>query len=128
MKNAAMSWLRNRYTLTLGSIAALAISWNIYVALNNHGIITGRVVTADQRPVSGATVVLSERSLLVAVPKGRATTNEKGEFRFAGHSLHHLYLEAYKEGAGRMAPKEFRLYFQGQNLLLEKPLVLADTK
>ena len=128
MRNTAMAWLRNRYTLTLGSIAALAISWNIYVALNNDGIITGRAVTADQQPVGGATVVLSERSLLVAVPKGRATTNEKGEFRFTGHTLHHLYLEAHKEGGGRMPPKEFRLYFKGQNLFLEKPLVLAESK
>ena len=128
MKKAAMAWLRNRYTLTLGSIAVLAISWNIYVALDNDGIITGRVVTADQQPVSGATVVLSERSLLVAVPKGRATTNESGEFRFTKHTLHHLYLKAYKEAVKRMPPKEFRLYFKGQNLFLKKPLVLAGSK
>jgi hypothetical protein len=128
MRQTVMPWLRNRYTLALGSIAALALSWNIYVALNNEGIITGRAVTADQQPVGGATVVLSERSLLVAVPKGRATTNEKGEFHFTGHTLHHLYLEAHKEGVGRMPPKEFRLYFKGQNLILEKPLVLAEPK
>ncbi len=127
MKNI-MAWLRNRYTLTLGSIAVLAICWNIYVALNNDGIITGRVVTADQQPVSGATVVLSERSLLVAVTKGRSTTNERGEFRFTGHTLHHLYLEASKEGVGRMLPKEFRLYFKGKNLSLKNPLVLTGSK
>jgi hypothetical protein len=123
-----MAWLRNRYTLTLGSIAALVVAWNLYVALNNDGIIAGRVVTAAQQPVSGATVLLSEKTLLVAVPKGTATTNEKGEFRFTGHTLYHLYLEAYKEGVGRMPPKEFRLYFKGQNLFLQKPLVLADAK
>ena len=123
-----MARFRNRYTLTLGSIALLVISWNIYVALNNDGIITGRAVTPDQQPVNGATVVLSERSLLVAVPKGKATTDEKGEFRFTGHTLHHLYLEAHKEGTGRMPPKEFRLYFKGQNMFLEKPLVLAESK
>jgi hypothetical protein len=123
-----MVWLRNRYTLTLGSIALLVGVWNIYVALNNDGIIAGRAVTADRQPVGGATVILSERSLLVAVPKGQATTNEKGEFRFTGHALHRLYLEAHKEGVGRMPPKEFRLYFKGQNLLIEKPLVLAESK
>ena len=128
MRNTAMAWLRNRYILTLGSIAVLAVSWNIYVALNNDGIIAGRAVTADQQPVSGATVVLSERSLLVAVPKARATTNEKGDFRFTGHTLHHLYLEAQKEGVGRMPPKEFRLYFKGQNLFIEKPLALVESK
>lgn len=123
-----MAWLCNRYTLTLGSIALLALTWNIYVALNNDGIITGRVVTPDQQPIGGATVVLSERSLLVAVPKGQAVTDEKGEFHFTGHALHRLYLEAHKEGVGRMPPKEFRLYFKGQNLLIEKPLVLAESK
>jgi hypothetical protein len=123
-----MAWLRNRYTITLGSIAALVVAWNLYVALNNDGIIAGRVVTAAQQPVRGATVLLSEKTLLVAVPKGTATTNEKGEFRFTGHTLYHLYLEAYKEGVGRMPPKEFRLYFKGQNLFLKKPLVLADAK
>jgi len=123
-----MAWLRNRYILTLGALGVLAISWNIYVALNNDGIIAGRVVTAEQQPVSGATVTLSERSLLVAVPKGRTVTDDKGAFRFAGHTLHHFYLEASKEGAGRMPPKEFRLYFKGQNLLIEKPLVLAESK
>ena len=128
MRQPAMAWIRNRYTLTLGSIAVLAVSWNIYVDLNNDGIITGRVVRADQQPVGGATVVVSERSLLVAVPKGRATTNEKGEFRFTGHTLHRLYLEAHKEGVGRMPPKEFRLYFKGENLFIEKPLVLAESK
>jgi hypothetical protein len=123
-----MAWIRNRYTLTFGALALLAASWNLYVALNNDGIIAGRAVTPDQKPVGGATVVLSERSLLVAVPKGRAVTNEKGEFRFTGHTLHHLYLEAHKEGVGRMPAREFRLYFKGQNLFIEKPLILAESK
>jgi len=119
-----MAWLRNRYALTLGSIALLAIGWNIHVAMNNDGIITGRVLAPDQTPVEGATVVLSERSLLVAVPKAKTTTDAKGEFRFTGHHLYHLYLEAYKEGVGRMPPQGFRLYFRGENLFLKKPLLL----
>jgi hypothetical protein len=123
-----MSWFRNRYFLTLGFLAVLVIGWNLYVALNDDGLITGRVVTADGRPVEGATVVLSERSLLVAVPKGRAVTDENGEFRFSGHTLHHLYLEAHKAGVGRTPPKEFRLYFKGQNLFLEKPLALGESR
>jgi hypothetical protein len=123
-----MHWLRNRYTLTLGSIALLAVSWNIYVALNNDGIITGRVVAADRTPVDGATVILSERSLLVAVTKGRTLTDARGEFAFTGHTFHHLYLEAHKEGVGRMPPGEFRLYFKGQNLFIGQPLVLAEPK
>jgi hypothetical protein len=128
MKKGALSRILNRYTITLGSIAILAALWNIYVALNNDGIITGRVVGPDHQPVAGATVVLSEKSLLVTIPRAEIRTNSDGTFRITGHNLHHLYLEAYKEGAGRMPPKEFRLYFKGQNLSLKKPLVLADSR
>lgn len=128
MKEIPMSWLRNRFTITLGSIALLATGWNIYVALNNDGIITGRILAPDQTPIAGATVILSEKSLLVAVPKAQAVTNEAGEFRFVGHNLYHLHLEASKEGVGRMPPREFRLYFRGQNLFLQNPLVLSGPK
>ena len=86
-----MAWLRNRYTLTLGSLAILAVSWNLYVALNNDGIIAGRVMTADQQPVGGATVVLSERSLLVSIPKGRAVTDKKGSSASPGMLAHLFY-------------------------------------
>jgi len=128
MKEGSLSWILNRYTITLGSIAILAAVWNIYVALNNDGIITGHVVAANHQPVAGATVVLSEKSLLVTIPRAETRTNSDGTFRITGHNLYHLYLEAYKEGAGRMPPKEFRLYFKAQNLSLKKPLVLPDSR
>ena len=123
-----MSWLCNRYTLTLGSIALLAGIWNIYVALNNEGIITGQVVGVDNKPVAGATVVLSEKNLLVTIARARAITNENGEFRFTDHNLYHLYLEAFKEGNGRMPPIEIRLYFKRQNIFIDKPLRLVGNK
>jgi hypothetical protein len=123
-----MSWLFNRYTLTLGSIVLLVGIWNIYVALNNDGIITGKVVGVDNNPVAGATVVLNEKNLLVTIAKARAITNESGEFRFTNHNLYRLYLEAFKEGHGRTPPLEFRLYFKRQNIFIDKPLRLVESK
>lgn len=125
-----MSWssLRNRYTITFGSMAILVIVWNLYVMLNDDGVISGRVAGPDDKPVAGATVVLSEKTLLVSAPRGRTVTDVDGQFRFTSHRLYHIYLEAYKEGVGRMPPKEFRLYFKGQNLTLDKPLRLEGSK
>ena len=74
------------------------------------------MVDANGAPVEGATVRLTERTLLVAQPRGTATTDASGHFVFTGHQLHHLFLEASKEGAGKAAPVEFRLYFKGENL------------
>ncbi len=121
-----MSWafLRNRYFVTFGSMTIVVAAWNLYVALNDDGIITGRVVGPDRQAVAGATVVLNEKTLLVSAARAKTTTDGEGRFRFSGHHLYRLYLEASKEGIGRMKPKEFRLYFKGQNLSLKEPLRL----
>ncbi len=125
-----MSWsvVRNRYTITFGAIALLVGLWNLYVALHDGGLITGRVVGPDNRPVEGATVVLSERTLLVSAVRAQATSDATGAFRFSGHRLYHIYLEARKEGVGRTPPREIRLYFRGQNLVLRQPLRLEPAK
>jgi hypothetical protein len=124
----AWSFPWNRYTVTFGAILLLVSLWNLYVALNADGIITGRVVGPDNRPVEGATVVLSERTLLVSAVRARTTTGANGAFWFSGHRLYHLYLEAFRQGVGRMPPKEYRLYFKGQNLTLRHPLRLEPVK
>jgi hypothetical protein len=118
------SWLTNRFAVTFGGIAVAAALWNLYVVLNDDGIIRGRVVDAEGVPVEGAAVVLSERSLLVARPRGRTVTDAEGRFAFSGHRLHRLYLEASKEGSGRIGQREYRLYFKGQNMELDAPLQL----
>jgi hypothetical protein len=125
-----MSWSFpwNRYTITLGAILLMVSLWNLYVALNADGIITGWVVGPDNRPVEGATVVLSERTLLVSAVRARTMTAANGAFRFSGHRLYHLYVEAFREGVGRMPPREYRLYFKGQNLSLRHPLRLEPVK
>lgn len=125
-----MSWSFpwNRYTITLGAIILLVGTWNLYVAINDGGIITGQVVGSDNHPVESATVVLSEKTLLVSAVRARTTTDANGSFRFTGHKLYHMYLEAYREGVGRMPPREYRLYFKGQNLTLHHPLRLEPVK
>ena len=100
------------------------MAWNGYIAFNDDGLITGRVIAGDGRTVGGAKVVLSERTLLVATPQAETGTDGEGRFAFKGHHLHRLYLEAQKPGAGRFGPKEFRLYFKGENLILDQPLEL----
>ena len=118
-------WLRNRFVVTFGGAALLAAIWNVYIVYHDDGIIAGQVIGPDGAAVAGATVKLSEKTLLVSQPKGQATTDADGRFRFTGHWMHRLYLEADKEGVGRFAPREYRLYFNGENLFLREPLRLA---
>jgi len=117
--------LLKRFLITLTAMALGTAAWNVYVVLNDDGTISGRVVDGAGNPVEGAKVTLSERSLLVARPRGQTVTDAEGQFAFTGHRLHRLYLEASKEGAGRGSQREYRLYFKGQNLELEEPLQLG---
>lgn len=117
-------WLLNRFATTIVIVVVTVGAWNLYVISHDDGLIEGRVVGADGVPVEGATVTLSERTLLVAQPRGTAKTDADGRFIFRDHRLHRLYLEATKEGAGRVGPIEYRLYFKGQNMALDEPLML----
>lgn len=122
-----MNWralLLNRYIVTFGSIAAVTLAWNLYIAMNDDGIIRGRVVDADGRPVAGASVVLSERTLLVTAPRDRVTTDADGRFTFTGHRFHRIWLEAAKPGVGSHPQTEYRMYFKGQNIVLDDPIRL----
>ena len=112
------SVLYNRYTITFGTIALLAIVWNVYVMFNDDGIVVGRVVVSDGSPVENATVVLSEKTLLVTSPLDKTT----------GHNVYHVYLEAYKNGVGRAPQKDYHLYFRGQNLHLSESLQIEQTQ
>lgn len=114
----------NRYTMTFGITIAIAILWNIFVILNDSGILNGRVVDRNNQPIGNARVVLSEKTLLVTAPQDEVVTDAEGYFRFEGHRLYHLYLEASKKDLGSSSSQEIRLYFKGQNKTLKEPLVL----
>lgn len=130
MRVCDMKWsfFLNRYIVTFGSIAIMAAAWNLFVAFNNEGIVAGQVVGPDNRPVKGATVTLFQKTLYVAEPRGKTTTDGKGMFLFSGHDYYRLWLEAMKEGLGKSQKKEYRLYFKGQNLTLAEPLHLELIK
>lgn len=116
----------NRYTITFGIATALALLWNLFVIFNDSGILNGRVVDRDNLPIGNAQVVLSEKTLLVTAPRDKVITDENGYFRFEGHKLYHLYLEASKDDLGASSSQEIRLYFKGQNKTLKEPLVLES--
>jgi hypothetical protein len=118
------AWLLNRFVATIVIVAVVVGVWNLYVINNDDGIIEGQVVGPDGAPVEGATVTLSELTLLVAQERGKTTTDAEGRFVFRDHELHRLYLEAEKPGEGHVGPIEYRLYFNGQNMRLDEPLQL----
>jgi len=118
--------LFNRYCITFGIFAVIALFWNIYITFHDDGIVAGRVVTADNRPVAGATVTLFEKTLFVAEPRMNTTTNEKGEFSFSGHRYYRIWIEAKKEGVGLFPKTEYRLYFRGQNKRFKEAFRLAE--
>ncbi len=118
------SVLLNRYIVTFGSILIVTIVWNIFIAFNDDGIIRGQVVSPEGQPVAGATVVLSERSLLVTSPRDQATTDADGDFAFNGHNFHRVWIEASKAGVGSYPQTEYRMYFKRQNMTIDAPLRL----
>ena len=120
--------LFNRYTLTFGAIAIIASIWNLYIAFNNDGVITGQVVGPDNQPVPGATVTLFQKTLYIAEPRDKTRTDKNGAFTFSGHNSYKLWLEAEKEGIGKSKKEEYRLYFRNQNFTLRKPLRLEVLK
>ncbi len=114
----------NRYTITFAIALFLALLWNLFVLFNDSGILSGRVIDSLHQPVEGATVSLSEKTLLVTSQRDEVTTDGDGFFRFEGHDLYHLYLKVKKGNAALPSHKEVRLYFRGQNKTLKEPLIL----
>lgn len=106
----------------LVACVVLVAGWNLFVVLNDDGIVVGRVVDADGAPVAGASVVMYEAGLLVSSPRQQTSAAADGTFRFADHGQHHFRLEASATGFGRSAPMTVRLYFRNQNTALDEPL------
>jgi hypothetical protein len=120
-----MGWLVNRVTITFAAIAVVIVLWNLYVVQHDDGILAGTVVGPDGRPVPGAEVVLSERTIVSLEPIAQTVTDDQGHFRFTGHDRHRVVLTARKPEVGASDRLEVRLYFRNQNRELEEPLQLA---
>ena len=124
-------WYRllvNRFMAVLASIALVVALWNVYVSYHDHGVIEGRVVDAEGRPVEGATVVLWVLNFTTYVEKTRATTGAGGAFTIRGNDSHNVQLEAEKPGVGRAPRVPVRLYFRAEDVVLTAPLVLTAAK
>lgn len=117
--------LVNRFTIVLASIAIVAAIWNVYVSLHDNGVVVGRVVDVEGRPVEGATVVLWVLNFTTYVEKMRATTGADGSFLIRGNDSHNIQIEASKTGVGRATRIPVRLYFKAQDVSLAAPLVLG---
>ena len=116
--------LFNRFILTFGGIALIALLWNLYVAANDEGRLEGRVTTADGRPVEGAVVILSKKTVVSVERIGSARTDAEGHFHFDGHGQYSVVLAARKAGVGTMRRRTVQLWFRNQNRVLAEALVL----
>jgi hypothetical protein len=118
-------WLVNRVTITFATIALVVVLWNLYVMQHDDGILAGTVTGPDGRPVPGAEVVLSERTIVSLDPIAETVTDDDGRFAFTRHDRHRVVLSASKPGVGASGRLEVRLYFRNQNRELAEPLRLA---
>jgi hypothetical protein len=117
-------WLINRVTITFAAIALVVVLWNLYVMQHDDGILAGTVTGPDGRPVPGAEVVLSERTIVSLDPIAATVTDDDGRFAFTRHDRHRVVLSASKPGLGASGRLEVRLYFKNQNRELAEPLRL----
>jgi len=125
MEIAWRRWLINHVTITLGVIVLVILGWNVYVAANDDGVLSGRVVGPDGAPVEGAKVTLLERSVTTLVVQDETRTDAEGRFRFDGHGQYAAVLTAEKPGLGSTPRRQVRLYFRNQNRELKEPLRIA---
>ena len=119
--------LLNRFVLVPGAIALAALVWNLYVAMHDHGLVSGRVVDAAGRPVAGATVALWVYNFVTFEEAQHVETDVEGRFRFTRNPSHKIQLSAEKPGVGRAARMPVLLYFRAQDIELAEPLRLAAT-
>jgi hypothetical protein len=117
--------LLNRFVMVPGAIAIVALVWNLYVATHDHGLVTGRVVDGEGRPVAGATVALWVYNFVTFEEKERVQTDADGVFRFTDNPSHKIQLSAEKAGIGHSPRVPVFLYFRSQDTELGEPLRLA---
>lgn len=121
---SALHLLRNRFVWVPLLLVVLIAGWNAWVFTHNHGIVTGRVIDADGKPVAGATVRLWVFDFTTFVEKASTKTAPDGSFRFTGNPSHNIQISADKPDAGRSERISVRLYFASEDRELKQPLRL----
>jgi Carboxypeptidase regulatory-like domain len=121
-----MSWRRvllHRFIAMPLTLAILVAGWNIYVALNDDGIIQGVVRDNTGAAVPGAVVIFFERNSAYFEERRRTTTDAQGAYRFTDTKTHIGQLEA-RTSDGRQSPRYLlRLWFRSQNTTA-RPLIV----
>jgi Carboxypeptidase regulatory-like domain len=123
-KAVTLRLLRNRFVWVPLLLVVLIGGWNAWVFTHDHGIIAGRVVDADGKPVGGATVRLWVFNFTTFVEKASTTTAADGSFRFTGNPSHNIQISADRPDAGRSERISVRLYFASEDRELKQPLRL----
>jgi hypothetical protein len=121
-----MNWRRilsHRFVVVPLSVILLVAGWNIYIALNNGGIIEGEVHDSSGAPAPGATVIFFERNFVYYQEKQRTTADAKGVYRFDGMQVHVGQLEARAADGHHSERRQLRLWFRAQNVNVA-PLII----
>ncbi len=118
------AFLRSPRVRVLAAVVLAIALWNIYVELNDDGILEGRVVYPDGAPARGASVTASSPKMVGLDDIATVTSDDAGRFRFTNHNEHRPVLQARLGGFGRSERFMVRLYFRNQNRVLADPLVL----
>jgi hypothetical protein len=122
-----MNWRRvflSRFFIVPIVLLVGIVGWNIYVDAHAHGLLEGIVVDAAGQPIAGAAVILSVHDFVTQVEKARATTDASGRFRFADNNSHLIQLQA-QNGGSSSAKVTVRLWFRGQDHVVETPLQIS---
>jgi len=121
-------WLRNRFVAVPLALAAIVAAWNVYIAFNDNGIVEGQVRDGAGQPVAGATVIFFERNFIYYQEKERTATDAKGDYRFSGLQTHIGQLEARTADGRQSERRQLRLWFRGQDTVVEPPLTLQQAR
>ena len=117
--------LTSRWVIVPGALVILVAVWNLYVAAHAHGVIAGRVVDLNGKPIAGATVILFNRSFITNEARAHVTTDPDGRFLITGNESHAVQLQAEAPGHVQGPRITLRLWFHSQDVTLADPLVLG---
>ena len=126
MRSTFLRIVRHRFVAVPLAIGIVVLGWNVYIATHNGGIVRGRVLGPDGRPLGGAIVTMMEQNFTTNSDRGKTMTREDGAFEFTDNRSHNIQLRAEKPGVGRSDVVVVRLYFRAQDVTLREPLRITQ--